>query len=354
MKVGAAEEQAVDGAGLRLQQLFDALQSAPQQHDFYAVLRMVESLTPEAPRLGRALRPREEVLRVGQDPETTFAPAAVMSCRIDGRGVHWLGQRFFGLFGPMGPLPLHLTEFARERLRGHADPTLARFVDLFHHRAALLFFRAWAQAQPVSHLDRRGDDDYSRWISSLIGTGAEELSRRDLVDDDARRFHVGLLSRGVKCAEGLCKILSYQFDAPVRIEQHVGHWLAIDAAERTRLQPPRSQATNILGRSAVAGRKVWDRQFRFRIHLGPMSYEKYVRFLPAGRARQLVRDWVRHYVGLALRCDVIPWLRGDQVPPLRLGEPGNQGGRLGQTAWLGSRRPHPHRGDMRLHLEAHP
>lgn len=353
MNMGAAEDAAVPAGG-RLQRLIDALQAAPQQHDFYAVLRMVESLTPAAPRLGRALRPRDEALRVGQDPETTFAVAAVMSFRTDGRGVPWLGQRFFGLFGPMGPLPLHLTEFARERLRSHADPTLVRFVDLFHHRAALLFFRAWAQAQPVSHLDRHSDDDYSRWISSLLGTGTDAFARRDHVDDDARRFHVGLLSRAAKCAEGLSKVLSYQFGMPVRIEQHVGHWLAIDLAERTRLQSPRAMATNILGRNAVAGRKVWDRQYRFRIHLGPMSYANYVRLLPVGRARQVLRDWVRQYVGLALRCDVIPWLRGDEVPPLRLGESGNHGGRLGQTAWLGSRRLHPHRGDLRLRLEGNP
>ena len=48
-------------------------------------------------------------------------------------------EEIFGLLGPNGPLPLHLTEYVRERLRHHADPTFARFLDLFHHRFALFF-----------------------------------------------------------------------------------------------------------------------------------------------------------------------------------------------------------------------
>ena len=34
---------------------------------------------------------------------------------------------FFGLFGPDGPLPLHLTEYARDRRRNHARPDLPAF-----------------------------------------------------------------------------------------------------------------------------------------------------------------------------------------------------------------------------------
>ena len=62
--------------------------------------------------------------------------------------------RLFGLLGPNGPLPLHLTEYARERLRHAGDPTLSRFLDIFHHRFLALFYRAWAQAQPHVNRDR--------------------------------------------------------------------------------------------------------------------------------------------------------------------------------------------------------
>ncbi|MGV8763016.1 type VI secretion system baseplate subunit TssG, partial [Pseudomonas aeruginosa] len=65
-----------------------------------------------------------------------------------------LDQFFFGLTGPNGPLPLHLTEYARERQRNVNDATFKRFMDVFHHRLLTLFYRAWAEARrPVVVVD---------------------------------------------------------------------------------------------------------------------------------------------------------------------------------------------------------
>lgn len=69
--------------------------------------------------------------------------------------------RFFGMLGPNGPLPLHLTEYARSRSIHAGDQTLVRFLDIFHHRFMALFYRAWAQAQPTVSLDRPGEDRFS-------------------------------------------------------------------------------------------------------------------------------------------------------------------------------------------------
>ncbi|HZT55261.1 MAG TPA: type VI secretion system baseplate subunit TssG, partial [Burkholderiaceae bacterium] len=241
------------GDSVRAQRVFDEIESAPHRYDFFAVLRIVESLHRARPRLGRALRPRDEPLRLGQDPEMDFAPAAVSSFEQGPRGVRRLGQRFFGLFGPMGPLPLHLTEYARERQRNHGDATLARFADQFHHRALLLFYRAWAQAQPTVHLDRRADDGFSRWLGSLAGIGDAAFTGRDSLSDDAKRHRVALLAHGAKTAEGLTKLLRGWFGTAVRLESHVGHWLAIRPEDRTRLLPPTQPGLrNVLGISAVA------------------------------------------------------------------------------------------------------
>jgi predicted component of type VI protein secretion system len=78
-----------------------------------------------------------------RSPNWTSPPAAL--ARLDLAGARpRLGVRFFGLTGPQGPMPLHFTEYVRERARNHGDPTLARFLDLFHHRLLSLFYRAWA------------------------------------------------------------------------------------------------------------------------------------------------------------------------------------------------------------------
>jgi type VI secretion system protein ImpH len=338
---------------IAMQALWAKLADAPYAHDFFQVLRTVQAHNPSVPRLGEALRPRDEAVRLGQDPELNFAPANLNSFTPSERGVPpRIGQRAFGLFGSMGPLPLHLTEYARERTRNHGDPTMMRFADVFHHRAMLLFFRAWAQSRPVVHRDRPWDDDFARWVSALFGQSPKTFSRRDTVPDDAKRVHAAALARGPRNAEGLVKILKAYFGIDVHIDPSVGHWLELQHEDRSRLLPSTSPGRNTaLGQRAVLGKRVWDRQSHFRLRLGPLSYEQYQRFLPGQPARKELRDWLRQYLGLGMSCETRLVLKGSDVPALQL-KPRKQGGQLGLNAWLGRKSPHPDRSDMRLRLES--
>src|SRR3954468_7658263 len=138
---------------------FSALAATPYRYDFYQTLRRIECLYAERPRWGRAMRPAEEPVRLGQDPDLAFAPAPLASFKPGEQGrPARLQVRLLGLLGPNGPLPLHITEYARERLLHANDPTLSRFLDVFHHRLMTLFYRAWAQAQPHVSRDRPADD----------------------------------------------------------------------------------------------------------------------------------------------------------------------------------------------------
>jgi len=316
--------------------LFRALGEAPREQDFFAVLRHVEALRPELPRIGTALRPAQEVLRLGQDPELAFAPAALESFSIGARPAPRLGVRFFGLLGPQGPMPLHFTEYVRERLRFRGDATLARFLDIFHHRLLALFYRAWAQAQPTVHHDRPGDDRFGAWLGAAFGAQDAGPAPRAL-PERARLFQAGLLGSRSRHAEGLVKVLRQYFDVPVRIEQHVAQWLVLHDDDRSRLGFSRSRperrdaAAPRLGVSATSGSKCRDRQYKFRVALGPLTLARYDDFLPGGRAWSRLREWVQHYAGLDLRWDVELTLAADQVPEPRLG----RAVRLGVSTWIG-------------------
>lgn len=356
--------------------LHAALSAAPWQHDYYQTLRRIEALHPQLPRLGKARQPRQEPLRIGQDIELDFAPAALSSWHAEAGSVPRLGQRFFGLFGPIGPLPLHLSEYARERQRSHGDATLAAFADVFHHRLGLLFYRAWAEAQPAAQLDRPQDDAFSRRLSALTGLGQPAFQQRESLGDHARLQHSGWLVGATRHAEGLLKILRQYFDVPVHLEQNVGHWLALADDEQAQLQPSSSVRRLVLGRNAALGRKVWDRQSRLRLQFGPLSLAQYLRFQPGAAAEGELRDWLRHYLGLSFSVELRLVLRGADVPRLRLGRcpavataAGAVGqtavpaaGRLGRSAWLGRARPRgraqlpasPDRADLRLVLDPCP
>jgi type VI secretion system protein ImpH len=249
---------------------FAALADAPYRFDFYQTLRRMECLYDGKPRWGEALRPVDEPVRLGQDPDLSFAPAPLASFETDGGGTPRLQVRLFGLFGPNGPLPLHITEYARERLRIAGDPTLSRFLDVFHHRFLALFYRAWAQAQPHVNHDRPKEDRFTAYVGSFLGMSPAAFRDRDGLPDLAKFFHVGALIRQVRNSEGLMRILQHFFRVPVQIEEFVGHWLSLSPGERTFLSEGAA-----LGSGAVLGGRVWDRQHKFRIHLGPLTLHQY-------------------------------------------------------------------------------
>jgi len=331
----------------QLQALLAEVAREPWAHDFFALLRRIDTLQPLAPRLGQASRPIQEALRLGQEPELDFAPAAL--ARLDLTGTHpRLGVRFFGLVGPQGPMPLHFTEYVRERARNHADPTLARFLDIFHHRMLSLFYRAWAHTQPVVHRDRPAEDRYATWLGAAIGLGPGTQGR-DTLPDTAKLNQAGLLGQRSRHPEGLRKLLSHYFGVPVKVKQNVGHWLMLQDAERNHVGTASGRARALrLGRSATIGHKVWDRQYCFRVVLGPLTLTQYLGFLPGTPGWRRLYDWVTLYAGLDKRWDVELCLAGPQVPAPRLG----RHLRLGLTSWAGAGlRPPQDRSDLRLRPE---
>ena len=323
---------------------FAALAESPHRYDFYQTLRRLECLFDEKPRWGEALRPVDEPVRLGQDPDLSFAPAPLAAFESNPGRPPRLQVRLFGLLGPNGPLPLHMTEYVRERLRSAGDPTLSRFLDLFHHRFLALFYRAWAQAQPHVSRDRPKSDRFTVYVGSFIGMAPASSRERDTLPDPAKFFHVGALIRQVRNTEGLRHILQHFFRVPVQIEEFVGHWLSLSIGERTSL----SSGGGALGSGAVIGGRVWDRQHKFRIRLGPLTLDQYESFLPGGMPLRKLVDWVRMYLCFELDWDVSLLLKQNEVPSLALG--GTQ--RLGWTTWLGRRRSNTPADDLRLDAEA--
>jgi type VI secretion system protein ImpH len=324
---------ATDGRATARVALFAALTEAPWSFDFFQALRRIEGVSPDRPRLGKAVRPAEEPVRLSQEASLAFAPSTLSAFEEQAGGLPpRLEQRVFGLLGPNGPLPLHLTEYARERVIHHGDRTFVRFLDLLQHRLALLFYRAWAEAQPVVQHDRPDDDRFALYIGALGGYGSPGTRDRDTVSDHAKRFFVGHLARSAKNAEGLASILEGYFGLPTRVEQLVVGWLDLPEDQRTALgAEPALRAT--LGRGTVLGDRVRDAQSRFRIVMGPMELDRFVDFLPGARSLKSLVDWVRNYVGFEFDWEVQLVLARDEVPGIRLGREG----RLGWTTWLGAR-----------------
>jgi type VI secretion system protein ImpH len=323
---------------------FRALEEKPYSYDFFQALRRIECLFPRMPRLGQALRPVDEPVRLGQEPALTFAPSTVTSFKTPaGASVPRMEVRFFGLLGPNGPLPLHLTEFIRGRSIHAGDHTIVRFLDIFHHRFLALFYRAWAQAQPTVSLDRPQDDRFSFYVGSLFGLGETSLRQRDAVEDFSKLYFSGLLARHVRNRDGLVALLTGYFRLPVSVEEYTGHWMTLQEDDRTRL----GRNGAMLGHGAVLGCRVWDCQHKFRIRIGPLDLAQYESFLPGGSALPKLVAWVRQYLCFELEWDVRLVLKGEQIAPTQLGK----FGRLGWTTWLGAFQRRAEAADLTLNPE---
>ena len=327
------------------------LEAHSARMDFFQVLRLIEAAHPERPRIGTSLRPRDDAVRFGQDPSLCFhATALGRFTRASGEARARLAVNFFGLLGANGPLPLHLTEYTRDRLRNGGDGTLLAFLDVFHHRLLSLFYRARAQAEPALNLDRADADRFAEFVGSMFGIGAPGLRERDAVGDFAKLHFAGLLANNARPASGLVSILREYFKLPVRVEQFVGHWMKLPPEVQSRLGGLGDG--NRLGVSTVLGSKVWDSQNKFRIVIGPLNYADYRRMLPGGDSMQRLLAWVRNYVGGALDWDVRLILDKGEIPPLRLGG-GEAGARLGWSTWPMSAPATRHPDDLLINPSAH-
>ena len=321
----------------------------PEQYHIFFALRVLEAAFADRPRLGQSRLPREDAVRLGQEPTLAFQRSTISGfVPPEGPTPGRLTNLFFGLFGPHGPLPAHLTEYARERQRTWRDPTFVAFADMLTHRPMSLLYRAWASGQPTASFDRGEGGQLERQVAALSGYLGRALQRRDAMPDMAKRHFAGRLGQGARTAEGLAAMVASFFSVPVKLEQFVPSWLELEQGDRWSLG-----CAVGLGEGTVLGTRVRTRGAKFRIRIGPLSRAEYDRLLPGAPALARLAAVVRNGVGDALDWDVNLVLRAAEVPRATLA--GDT--RLGQTSWLGDRPGGTDAADLFLtqrdHLDAH-
>ncbi|HEX3718436.1 MAG TPA: type VI secretion system baseplate subunit TssG [Verrucomicrobiae bacterium] len=324
-------------------------------YDFFKVVRLLQRARPGLPSIGCSKTPDDDPIRFCQRPSLGFAPSTLDELVVDEKDPSKpprLYVNFMGLFGPNGPLPLHLTEYAIRRRLGHivADPTghdnpgatqgyvksdsFSDFFDVFHHRLISLFFRAWAVSQPTIDLDRSECQRFLFFLGSLSGESNSVPEDRLQADDDVipardKAYYVGRLACPSRNAEGLEAILSDYFTIPTSVREFVGHWFELPPEDLCQLG--RGSAGQ-LGRNVFVGARTWAVHLGFRLRMGPMGLDDYLSLLPTGKSFPLLKGWVTDYCGVELFWDVQLVLRADEVPHTILG----RSGRLGWTTWLRS------------------
>lgn len=324
-----------DEDGSKTNPVIDKLEESPWNSDFFQVVRRLECMFPDLPRVGCSRFRQEDVVRFRQNVSLAFAPSAIAGYeRPDHGRPASLSINCFGLLGPNGPMPLYLTEYVRNRLRNSGDGTLAAFLDVFNHRMVSLFYRAWASCQQTVSFDRAGDDRFLFYLGSLFGIGSEAFRDRDALADIAKIHYSGRFACPTKNAEGLQAILEDYFKVTFEITQFVGQWLEFPEEYHCRLGG--SAETGTMGETLVMGSRFLECQQKFRLRAGPMSFDFYQRLLPRGESLRRLVAIVRNYAS-----DVYAWelqlvLKAEEIPQTCLGKLG----RVGLSTWLSTKEAH--------------
>ena len=314
-----------------------ALGGEPRGYEFFQAMRLLRQRIHGRQPVGDYGDPRDEVVRLGVDPELAFPPSEIRGLQAVEDGPPRMAVSFMGLIGPSGVLPHRYTLQVAERSRAR-DHAMRDFLDIFQHRMLSLFHLAWEKHRFAVAYERDGRDHLSRHLLDLVGVGTDGLAERLGLSRESLLLYAGLLAPGQRPAVALEQMIEDYFGVPVEVEQFVGGWFGIDRSSQCSLGDESGPA--MLGGGAVVGDEIWDQQARARLRIGPLSREQYEDFLPTGSAHAPLRSLVRFFTNDEVEIELQLVLRHDEVPPCVLGVDDVAGAPatppLGWCTWLPS------------------
>ena len=197
-----------------------------------------------------------------------------------------LQVRLFGLLGPNGPLPLHLTEYARERLRHAGDPTFSRFLDcsiIGSSRCSIAPGRRRSRTSTATGPTTIASPAY---VGALRRHGAAGVSRSRRAARPREVLSRRRADPPVANAEGLAAILQHFFRVPVR-DRGVRRPLADAGRARAHAPRPATARRSVAAPCSAAGSGTGSTSSG--CISGPLTLAQYEGFLPGGTRLQQAR-----------------------------------------------------------------
>jgi len=294
-----------------------------KRYGVFPVLRAAEARAKDLPRISASRLPSQNIVDLNQVPLLSHPASTLESIEIKGTRASVNGY-WFGLTGPMGPLPLHLSEFALNERRNSAKRPFGRFLDVLAGRMLQFFYRAWADSQPPAQADRPEDDHFARYLAALSGA-TEGVTAASPLPARARLRYAGAFA-SKRSPAAIQDVLSDLLRTKVKLLEFQPRWRGIEAGDRTRLAGP----FNCLGADAVIGARVWGVSDAFRVVVRATSLREYEDFLPSGVRHRIAAEALDALRPSHLEWDLALELDQTHARPLRL----NGLGRLGWTGWL--------------------
>jgi type VI secretion system protein ImpH len=306
------------------------LEREPWSVEFFQAVQALERIYPDREVVGAFVHPAREVVRFAVSASLAFPASEIQSIEWREDGPPLIVVNFMGLTGPVGVLPHVYTLLLIER-RWARDRALQEFLDIFHHRAISLFYRAWRKYRIAANYET-GQDQFTQYLRDFVGLGTKGLESRQAVPDQSLLYYAGLLMLQPRSAACLENLLTDYFGAKVSVEQFVGAWYTLPKPAQCEMCDE-ERISRQLGFGAVAGDQIWDRQSKVRLRIGPLTLKRYREFLPGGRAFAALEALTRFYSCQQFDFEVQLALARGEVPELELGAEGEAALPLGLCTW---------------------
>jgi type VI secretion system protein ImpH len=261
---------------------------------------------------------------------------------------------FMGLLGVNGTLPTVYTEQIAQRELYQKDFAARGFMDVFSHRAVSMFYAAWKKNRLHLQYETDRKNRFLPMALALAGVGQHALHDRleagaGGVDDESLAFFSGALQQRSLSAHQLEQLLARYLKVPVKIEQFCGRWYHLPKAALTSL----GLGNGVLGRNALAGERVWQRDLRVKVSLGPLGHVRFRRFLPGAPGTMALRKMLTLLSGVSLEYEINLVLKAEAVEGSELNSARSPlAGRLGWDTYLQTRTHNIDRCDVRYDVHA--
>ena len=300
--------------------------------EFFQAVRLLQRMESARGAVGYFVTPNREAIRFSSLPSLAFPPSQLYELERQDNGQYRLVVQFMGLSAAITIMPHVYTEQLLLLLK-NKDQAMGEFFDIFNHRMISLFYRGWEKYRFFIGYEANERDTVTPRMLDFLGLGTEGLRKRSGLPDEAYLSYVGLLGRHVRTAGALKHILEDYFRVSITIHQFAGTWRSLPSANQSKLEGS-NRASERLGVGTVVGNEVWDHHGRIRISIGPMSFDRYVSFLPGHGAHKALVDWVRFFSSEQYEAEVQLILNRADVPGCQLGLRGEDEPRLGLVSWL--------------------
>ncbi len=277
-------------------------------------------------RFGDNINPKKDLVHIQSHVTFGHKASSVQDIEESEDGSYTILLNHLSLAGVYGPLPDVYGEFIADK----QNRDMRDFLDIFHHRLMALLYRLYRKNRVyLGSIDPR---------DNIIGRILHHLTGLSLFDglDASTPFHFretgvyplfSLFWKNGPSISGVKELVAGYFQVQTKVFPFLGGWVYLDRSEYNHL----NQKYNVLNKDLVIGHKVWDDTYGFRVSIGPLDFETYLKFIPPMHQNfSVLKELLFYYVGSQYYVPLVLHLKSTKVPTLSLG----QKSFLNFTTWI--------------------